>query len=194
MHSKKITIDGIGEVLLERSVRARYVNLSVRPFRGIRVAVPPGISFQKAAQVARSKADWLRQMLERTSRLEKQVMAFSNDQSFSREGAKQLLVSRLQQLAVRHGFKYNRVFIRHQQTRWGSCSYKNNINLNVNLVYLPDALIDYVILHELVHTRIKNHSADFWKELEKYFQDPKQVDKELDRYWPLIHSCAPGDK
>ncbi|MFC1990575.1 M48 family metallopeptidase [Chloroflexota bacterium] len=63
--------------------------------------------------------------------------------------------------------------IRNQKTRWGSCSHKNNINLNMKLVLLPDELVDYVILHELVHTRIHNHSKRFWVELDKYVGDGK---------------------
>jgi predicted metal-dependent hydrolase len=69
--------------------------------------------------------------------------------------------------------------VKNQKTRWGSCSEKNNINLNVNLVLLPDELIDYAILHELVHTRVKNHSKRFWAELDKLVGDAKKNDKKL---------------
>lgn len=191
MQSKTITIEGIGQILLERSARARYVNLSVRPFRGIRVAVPPGISFQKAAQVARSKTDWLREMLERATLVEEQAAVFRRQPLVAQGQAKKMLTNRLIYLAACHGFQYNRVFIRNQRTRWGSCSCKNNINLNINLARLPHSLLDYVILHELVHTRIKNHSAAFWMELGKYLDDPKKVDKELDQYWPLLFADLP---
>jgi predicted metal-dependent hydrolase len=54
------------------------------------------------------------------------------------------------------------VFFRNQTTLWGSCSSRNNISLNMKVVCLPEELIDYVILHELAHTRVKNHSNDFW--------------------------------
>jgi hypothetical protein len=76
--------------------------------------------------------------------------------------------------------------VKNQKTRWGSCSDKNNINLNINLVRLPDELIDYVILHELVHTRIKNHSHQFWEEMNKVVEDPKSLDKKLRQYTPSL--------
>jgi predicted metal-dependent hydrolase len=96
------------------------------------------------------------------------------------------LIDRLNRLAQRHGFRYNRVFVRNQKTRWGSCSALNNISLNINLVRLPQELIDYTILHELVHTRIKNHSRRFWQELDKILGDAKQIDKKLSEYGALL--------
>jgi predicted metal-dependent hydrolase len=89
-------------------------------------------------------------------------------------------------LAARHGFTYNRVFVRHQKTRWGSCSHKNNINLNARLVQLPQALMDYTILHELVHTRIKHHGPRFWEALSRYIPDSRALDRQLNAYWILL--------
>jgi predicted metal-dependent hydrolase len=85
-----------------------------------------------------------------------------------------------------HGFAYNRVFIKNQKTRWGSCSNKNNINLNINLVRLPQELIDYTILHELVHTRIKNHSSKFWDQMDVLLGDARKIDKKLSAYEVLL--------
>ena len=76
--------------------------------------------------------------------------------------------------------------MRNQKTRWGSCSAQNNINLNVQLIRLPPALRDYVILHELVHTRIRNHGPGFWEELEKYVADCRQVDRQLNQYESML--------
>lgn len=80
-----------------------------------------------------------------------------------RSEAKQLLPPRVAELANLHGFTYNRVSIRDTHTRWGSCAANNNISLSLNLMRLPNHLIDYVILHELCHTVVKNHSDDFWR-------------------------------
>lgn len=94
--------------------------------------------------------------------------------------ARKLLPPRLYQLASEHGFNYNKITIRNNKRNWGSCSAKNNISLNLQMMKLPDELIDYILLHELVHTEIKNHGADFWKRLdeltgEKARQLAKQV-------------------
>jgi len=93
-----------------------------------------------------------------------------------------MLTGRLKYLAKKHRFTYNRVSIRNQRTRWGSCSSKNNINLNIKLAKLPAELIDYVILHEFVHTRVKDHSNDFWAELNRLVVDEKRMASRLREY------------
>ena len=118
--------------------------------------------------------------------IEKQAEVLNENKPIDKIEDRKFLIERLDELCKRNGFKYNRVFVKNQKTRWGSCSDKNNINLNVNLVRLPDELIDYVILHELVHTRIKNHSHRFWEEMNKFVEDPKSLDKKLRQYTPSL--------
>lgn len=81
--------------------------------------------------------------------------------------AKIYLPERVKKLAEHHNFYYTSVTCRHQQTRWGSCSFKNSINLNIELMRLPERLRDYIILHELTHTLHKHHQNAFWNHLEK---------------------------
>lgn len=79
-----------------------------------------------------------------------------------RKQARLYLPPRLEQLAKEHGFSYERVCINSARTRWGSCSGKRHINLSLYLMILPSHLIDYVLLHELCHTREMNHGPKFW--------------------------------
>jgi predicted metal-dependent hydrolase len=81
--------------------------------------------------------------------------------------AQKLLPSRLTELAHKHGFTFSRLTIRNNKRNWGSCSARNNISLNLQMMKLPDELIDYILLHELVHTRIKNHGPLFWARLDE---------------------------
>ncbi len=80
-----------------------------------------------------------------------------------RSQAKAYLPQRTRQLAEEHGFAFGQLRIKHQKTRWGSCSAQGNLNLNLRLMMAPNAAIDYVILHELCHLRELNHSAAFWR-------------------------------
>lgn len=80
------------------------------------------------------------------------------------------------------GVTYGKVTIRNQKTKWGSCSGKGNLNLNYRLYYMPEELMDYVIIHELSHRKFMNHSKDFWNEVSKYCPDYKKLDKDLNNY------------
>lgn len=77
------------------------------------------------------------------------------------------LPARLASLASRHGFDVGAVSIRNQRSRWGSCSPSGRISLNWRLVLFPAAVVDYVLVHELVHLRHPNHSTRFWLEVDR---------------------------
>lgn len=169
MKSYTVNINGIGPVLFEQSRRAKRVIISVKPIQGVRVAIPPSVSFRKAEAFAFSKTEWIKKYLEKMKQFETHKEAIQEVlDDIDMATVKETITSRLLRLAERHEFRYNKVSIRQQRTRWGSCSHKNNISLNAKLAKLPDELMDYVILHELVHTRIHNHSKKFWAELDKY--------------------------
>jgi predicted metal-dependent hydrolase len=81
--------------------------------------------------------------------------------NYIRREAKQFLGKRLELLSERHGLRYTGLSIRRQKTRWGSCSARHRINLNDKLLFLPEPLMEHVLLHELAHTRHLNHSPRF---------------------------------
>ena len=93
--------------------------------------------------------------------------------------AKNYLPFRIRFLADKYGFEFNKLTLRNQKTRFGSCSFVNNINLNINLMNYDFDIIDYVLIHELVHTKVKNHSKTFWNEVEKYCPNYKELRKRL---------------
>lgn len=84
-----------------------------------------------------------------------------------RKNAKLVLPLRLYALSKRHGLPFHEVKINSSSGRWGSCSTRKDINLSYYLLLLPQHLIDYVLLHELTHTRVMNHSAEFWEMLDR---------------------------
>jgi len=177
-----INFPSIGPVLFERSKRAKHISISVRS-NAVRVAVPKSISFKQAHKFALTKTNWIKKHLQKLEDLKSNYKSPIHDLSLiNRNTAKAALVHKLESLARKHGFEYNRVFIKNQRTLWGSCSHKNNINLNYKLYILPDELQEYVILHELVHLKIKNHSKNFWNELSRYCPDYKKIKKELKHY------------
>lgn len=102
---------------------------------------------------------------------------------FMRKEAKRLLPARVDELAHEHGFSYKDVKIQSGKTRWGSCSAQQNINLSFFLMLLTPELVDYVILHELCHTREMNHGERFWKLMDEVTDGKtQQYRRELKKY------------
>lgn len=103
-----------------------------------------------------------------------------------RKQAKAYLPRRIDFLAEKYGFSFEKLRFSHTGTRWGSCSSSGTISLNIALMNLPHHLIDYVIIHELCHTRQMNHSSNFWQEVEKYCPDYKKYIQEIKQFSPSI--------
>ena len=78
-----------------------------------------------------------------------------------------------------YGFSFNKIFIKNQKTRWGSCSGKQNLNLNYKIVFLPQKHQDYIIVHEMCHLKEFNHSRKFWVLIEKALPNYLDIKKEL---------------
>ncbi len=168
---------------LRHSSRAKRLSVTIKPFEGVQVTIPKGMTELQARRFLFRKINWIRRTKQEIHQFEQEFKTgIEKLQPVELKNAKQQLIARLKSLGNEHGFIFNKVTIRNQKTRWGSCSSRNNINLNVNLVRLPQELIDYVLLHELTHTKIKNHSKTFWDELDKYIEDAKQLRNRLKNY------------
>jgi len=178
--SYSINVRGIGPVLFEKSKRAKRVIISIKTTNTVRVAVPYRISFKKAETFMFANTDWIKQHLEKVRQYESESTTIQyHFDDIDKSEAKKTLTGRLVLLAEKYGFEYSKVTIRCQRTRWGSCSIKNNISLNMKLVKLPLELADYIMLHELVHTRIHSHNKKFWEELDKYVGNAHFMAKRL---------------
>ncbi|MBT3684014.1 MAG: M48 family metallopeptidase [Chloroflexi bacterium] len=168
--TSKSTDPEFGEIRLIPTRNSRSIRIYVRPFEGLVVKFPGGIPQKKVKHFIDNKREWIRQALERARITEqKSIEHFSSQAAPSASEIRKSLTVRLNELAGIHGFTYNKVSLRNQKSRWGSCSGQNNISLNQKLYFLPEPLRDYVLVHELAHTLEKNHSPAFWEILFKIF-------------------------
>ncbi len=101
--------------------------------------------------------------------------------------AEQLLPQRLAQLARIHDLDYKSISIKRLKSRWGSCDQQRNIVLNLFLMQLPWECIDYVLIHELVHTKVMRHGPDFWQAMAEELPAVAQLRKQMRAYQPVLH-------
>lgn len=125
-----------------------------------------------------SKKSWIEKNLAKMEERQKvldEVQPFTQEEiNALAEKAKQIIPERVRYYAPKIGVTYNRITIRCQRTRWGSCSSKGNLNFNCLLALFPIEIIDSVVVHELCHRKHMNHSPQFYAEIEKVFPEYKR--------------------
>ncbi len=193
-NQREKTYDQIGTVTFRKTRSNKYIRLSIRMDGRVLVSMPTRVAWRDAESFLRQKYDWVieqKDKMARTMQEEERIpIALPPDEHLRQ--AQQLIFNRLDELSDQFGFEYRKATFRNQKTLWGSCSHDNKISLNINLVHLPPHLVDYVLLHELVHTKVKNHSSRFWQQLDKCIGSPssgKKLKKELNNFRPGFR-CA----
>jgi predicted metal-dependent hydrolase len=211
---------GIGEVYYIRSTRARNLSIRINQRGEVRVTIPRLVSQNRAEAFFLSKHHWVLKRLNQLNIRDCSKTMPAGGESISIRGKEHILPvlrgdetmenviwgvlrnealrylpGRVQYLSDINGFTFTGLRIRRMKTRWGSCSAKGSINLNSWLMMLPEDLSDYVILHELVHTRIHNHGERFWQELDGVTGGlSKQYRKELRNHQIMCFNQAPRDQ
>lgn len=180
--------DGRGEIRISviRSAR-KSLGLEVRDANTVLARIPTRVSDRELMAFVENHRSWI---LEKTA-----VMAEREENRKSTPAPPPELLSKTDRMKiqlkigkrVRHyceamGVTVGYVTVKNQKTRWGSCSAKGNVNFNYQLAFLPDELLDYVVIHELAHRRHMNHSRAFWAEVEKYCPDYLERREQLKEY------------
>lgn len=180
--------DGRGEIRISviRSAR-KSLGLEMRDANTVLARIPTRVSDRELKAFVENHRSWI---LEKT-----EVMAEREEKRKSTPAPPPELLSKTDRMKiqlkigkrVRHyceamGVTVGYVTVKNQKTRWGSCSAKGNVNFNYQLAFLPDELLDYVVIHELAHRRHMNHSRAFWAEVEKYCPDYLERREQLKEY------------
>lgn len=163
------------EVEIIRSKR-RSMAIQIRTDGSVVVRVPMHASDRAIKRFVSAHARWIAdnrgQMFERRKKLADNpydIPAWESLSAADKKIAKQKIMEHVDYYARRMEIDYGSISMRNQKSRWGSCSSKGNLNFNYRLAYLPEELLDYVVVHELAHRRHMDHSAAFWEEVETYY-------------------------
>ncbi len=162
---------------LIRSKRKSYA-ISISPDGQITVRVPLVTSDREVRQILSQKQHWIvtKYLEQQETQINKPVSGLTDAQRNALTqryivAAKEYFPKRAAYFRQFTGGTYNRITIRDQKTRWGSCSAKGTLSFNWRLMLAPPAILDYVVVHELCHLTHMNHSAAFWQAVEAVYPD-----------------------
>lgn len=175
----------ISEIKVIRSSRKTMV-LEIIKDGTILVRAPYRMPESEIRRFIQEKSDWIEKHVQRIEERQRTLPPVEGltmkDIRKLADQASVVIPKRVEYFAEKIPVTYGRITIRNQKTRWGSCSSKGNLNFNYQLYYLPEELLDYVVIHELAHRTHMNHSKEFWAEVEKYCPDYRQRRERLSTY------------
>jgi hypothetical protein len=168
--------EDIGKIKYRYSKKAKYIRIVISNTSHVSVIIPDHHHIKDAIEFVHLKKNWIQKNKIRIAQKKKLKLKLSNlELEKFWDDTKQKIV----QLADVHQLNFYKLTFKTLKTRWGSCSPNNTICINNLIYYLPDHLKEYIMLHELTHTKIKNHSSIFWEELEKICPNSKLKRREL---------------
>lgn len=178
-----------GQIIYLQVIRSnrKSIGLEVRSERDIRVRIPIRLSDRELKRFVGEHKDWIFEKVNLTEEWKNRRISTGAPEweSLSKkelQEIKEKFISRVTYFSEIMKVSVGRITIRNQKTRWGSCSTKGNLNFNYQLYYLPDELLDYVVVHELSHRRHMDHSSAFWAEVGTYCPDYRTLRKNLKQY------------
>lgn len=173
-------------VKIRRSAR-KTASLEVKPSGEVIARVPNQFPAADVEAFIERHRAWILKKVElaKVRETKRQEFAFPKAEDLTVKDIEEIrkkLVEKTSFYAERMGVSVERITIRNQKTRWGSCSSEGNLNFNYRLYYLPEELLEYVVVHELAHRRHMNHSKEFWGEVALFFSDYKACRERLKEY------------
>lgn len=181
-----------------RLIRARRKTLSIRITQegNLVIRAPLGMPKGEIEAFLKEKAQWIEthraKVLAEYAQGQEAPLGEEEILTLA-EQMRQRLPEKLNRHAASMGVTFGRVTIRCQQTRWGSCSSRGNLNFNCLLMLAPEEVLDYVVVHELAHRKQMNHSALFWQEVARECPDYKKSLRWLkDRGGALLSRARAG--
>lgn len=168
--------------------RRKTIAIQVNSDLSVTVRAPYGVTEKYIEEFLNKNEAWISKQMNEIKAKKKSV-ELKNAENLTLDKIKaladqalEIIPTRVEYFARIIGVTYGNITIRNQKTRWGSCSSKGNLNFNYQLYYLPDELLDYVVIHELAHRRYMDHSKEFWAEVEKYCPDYRERRQQLKKY------------
>lgn len=160
--------------------RSRRLTLRITSDLKVLVTIPRGVNVKVATKFVEEHGDWIAREFERLHSVERlPEPTSSHELTRAKIRARQLVHHKLLHFNTHYHFTYLGVSIRSQRTRWGSCSRHRHLSFNYRIIFLPEVLQNYIIVHELCHLKEMNHSSHFWKLVQETIPAYLELRREL---------------
>ncbi|MCC7469786.1 MAG: M48 family metallopeptidase [Bacteroidetes bacterium] len=166
---------------LRKSNRAKHLRISIHPGGEVVVTIPRNISDKIVENFLQEKRPWIdrkKNLMEQYPK-KTELKLSKKERNNLKEQTRIFVQDKLHFFNRNYKYSWNKISIREQKTRWGSCSQKKNLNFNSKIALLPEKLAEYIVVHELCHLGEFNHSKRFWNLVEKILPDYKQRRSDL---------------
>ena len=163
--------------------KVKHTRLEIKTDK-IRIIMP--LNYNKDEEIIKNHEKWIYNKLSRIKKFQKdsetkELNFIRTDKEF-----RNMVQVSVKNLSNELDVNVNKVYFKKMKIRWGSCSTKKNVNINVYLMHLPAYLIEYVVYHELAHLMEMGHNKRFWKIISNKYPDYKIMEEELLVYWLLV--------
>ncbi len=167
---------------IKKSFKAKNLRIAVYPDGRVLLIRPYFISEKKALTFLELKKSWLLKNIKKQQLVRNSIKFTRKDYLKNKEFARKIILKKINKFNKFYNFSFERIYIRNQKTRWGSCSSKRNLSFNWKLIKLPKDLADYVVVHELCHLKELNHSHNFWTLVSKAIPNYKGLRKQIRKF------------
>ncbi len=170
------------QIIIRRNKRNKRIRISVGEDGKVLVTYPWWSNRKQAEKFTQQKRNWIeKNVAKMKARKSDSLLKKGTRQDYldNKEKARRLIENKINRFNQYYNFRINRISIRNQKTRWGSCSKKGNLNFNWRIVWLEDELANYLVVHEMCHLKEMNHSNFFWELTARAIPDYKIISKKL---------------
>jgi predicted metal-dependent hydrolase len=165
---------------IRKSKRARNVCIHIDKEGAVEVVVPNRVSELFAHRFVNDKKNWIFKTIQKVKQCKKLPLSGTKEEYLKyKDLAYEIISKKVVFWNELFKFEYNRVCIKNMKTQWGSCSCKRNLNFNYKMIFLPEEVVDYLVVHELAHLKEMNHSKRFWNLVSEAFPEYKKANRAL---------------
>ncbi len=170
--------------ILKRNFKIKNLRITIKDDGQVSVSAPMWLSITKIEDFLQRKKDWITHKINLIKNQETKIILPRGKKDYlkNKEKARKIITQKTKEICEKTGLRFVKIRIGNQKSRWGSCTKKGTLSFNYKLIYLPEDLREYIIVHEVCHLQELNHSSRFWSLVDEFSPNRKECRKNLKKY------------